>query len=219
MNQELERVKSDLETIQKAIGPAPAFGREWIHWMRRDNWLNLWWCLPGVILIASALVPFDNTQRHWGLKPLQWVGILVSAVMLGMLAAWGRMTRSTIRPAGVIREYKRINDLSAWFGLAFLAQFGLYLFWANQHGLNGGTVMSGLWLLSGSSIGLMAVTARAWVLLGWAIPLIAFGFCEPLVQGRRGGIWLGLMFVVAALLCSVIQACQLRGMEKRHESD
>jgi hypothetical protein len=55
MKPELERVKQDVETIQKAMGLTPAMGREWIQWMKRDNWLSLWWCLPGVILIASAL--------------------------------------------------------------------------------------------------------------------------------------------------------------------
>ena len=46
MKQELERVKNDVETIQKALGLPASFPREWIQWMKRDQWFSLWWCCP-----------------------------------------------------------------------------------------------------------------------------------------------------------------------------
>jgi hypothetical protein len=74
MKPEMERVKSDVETMQKAMGLAPAMGREWLRWVRRDNWLNLWWGLPGVILIASSFLPAGSTERFFGLALVQWTG-------------------------------------------------------------------------------------------------------------------------------------------------
>jgi len=215
MKSELDRVKNDVETIQKAMGLAPSFGRDWIQWLKRDTWLYLWWCLPGLILVGSALVPFDNTKRTFGLAMAQWVGILVAAVMLGILVALHRKAAgSDGRPAGLVREYKRINAP----GWAFLVPLALYFVWAKQYDIGGQPFMAGLWLLSGSLAFLAAVSMKAWVFLGWAIPLGAFGLCQPLLPNRGSGVWLGLMFIAIALLCSVIQAWQVRGMEKQHDA-
>src|SRR5437016_2799959 len=113
MKQELARVKNDLETIQKAMGLAPSMGRDWIQWMKRDNWLNLWWCLPGIILIASAFLPFRN-ERYFGWALGQWTGLLVAAVMLGITVVYFRkISAKDGRPESLIREYKRINGLNA----------------------------------------------------------------------------------------------------------
>src|SRR4051794_35435334 len=106
MKQELDRVKNDVETIQRAMGLSPSLGRDWIQWMKRDNWLNLWWCLPGLILIASALLPLGNTERYLGLVLAQWAGLLVAAVMLGItVVSTRRMTANDGRPESLIREY------------------------------------------------------------------------------------------------------------------
>lgn len=74
MKQDLDRVKNDVETIQKAMGLAPSIRQEWVQWMKRDNWLNLWWCLPGVILVVSALLPFGPDEKFLGLLRAQWTG-------------------------------------------------------------------------------------------------------------------------------------------------
>src|SRR5438045_2106051 len=107
MKQELDRVKNDVETIQKAMGLAPSIAREWIQWMKRDNWLSLWWCLPGIMLIAAALLPFGNTERYLGLALAQWAGLLVAAVMLAITVVYLRkMTGNDGRPESLVREYK-----------------------------------------------------------------------------------------------------------------
>src|SRR6266436_8830484 len=126
MKPELDRVKSDLETMQKALGLAPSMGREWIQWMRRDKWFSLWWCLPGFILIAAALLPLDHAQRYGGLVPGQWAGLLVAMVMLGITVAQTRKVMANDgRPEGLKRESKRVNGMSAeglWFGLALIVE-------------------------------------------------------------------------------------------------
>jgi hypothetical protein len=219
MKSDLDRVKNDLETMQKALGLTPSFGHDWLHWLKRDNWLNLWWCLPGVILIAASMLPLDDSRKFLGLVAGQWVGLLVTGVLLGMLVFWGKLMKSDARPPEVVREYKRINAQGSWFLVGFLVQFVLYLVWGKQHDIGPQAFMAGIWLLSGSSVLLLAVVTKAWVFLGWAVPLLAFGLCQPLLQGRSGGLWLGLMFIVAAVLCSIIQASQFRAMEKQHVAD
>ena len=75
MKPELDRVKNDLETMQKAIGLTSPPARDWIHWLNRDKWLNFWWCVPGLMLIAAALTPLDDTRKFLGLVASQWVGL------------------------------------------------------------------------------------------------------------------------------------------------
>ena len=63
MKPELDRVKSDLHTIERALGISAGMGRDWIRWMKRDRWIGLWWSLPGLILIGGALLPIDRATR------------------------------------------------------------------------------------------------------------------------------------------------------------
>ena len=79
--------------------------------------------------------------------------------------------------------------------------------------------MAGLWLLCGSMVFMAALLTKLWVFLGWAIPLLAFGLCQPLIHGKGGGVWLGVMFIAVAVLSSAIQTWQLRRMEKQHDAD
>lgn len=222
MNPHLDRVKNDLQTIQKAMGLAPAMGREWVQWMKRDNWSNLWWCLPGVILIASALLPSGQARTLFGLAPAQWVGLLVAAVMLGIaVVCLRKMTAQDGRPDSLIREYKRVNGLNAhgaWVNLALLLELALYFVWGKQHQIPFGVFWSGLFILMGSSCLVVAVAARAWLLLGWAIPFIAYGLFETLLPGSSGvsRMALGMMFIAVGLSFSVIQVCQIWRIEQNH---
>jgi hypothetical protein len=171
-----------------------------------------------VILIIASMARLDGV-KFLGLAAGQWVGLLVTAVLLGMLAFWGRMMKSDVRPPAVTREYRKVNAQGSWFLVGFLVQFALYIVWARQHGISGPAFMAGMWLLCGTSMLLLATATKAWVFLGWAIPMLAFALCQPLLQGKSGGLWLGVMFIAAALLCSVIQALQFRAMEKEHVAD
>ena len=216
MNPELERVKNDIATIQKAIGLAPCFGRDWIHWLQRDTWLYLLWGFPGLILIVAAIAPPDDTRRYFGLIPIQWVGVLVAAVMLGILAVVNRqMSADDGRPPGLVREYRRINA-SSW---TMLVPILFYFIWARQYGIGAHAFMAGLWLLCGSIVFMAALLTKLWVFLGWAIPLLAFGLCQPLIHGKGGGVWFGVMFIAVAVLSSAIQTWHLRRIEKQHDAD
>jgi hypothetical protein len=224
MNHELDRIKNDLETIQQVLGLAPSIRGEWIQWMKRDNWSNLWWCLPGVILIASALFPLGNNERYLGLVLAQWTGLLAAAVMLGItVVCLRKMTGRDGRPESLIREHKRINGLTAqgaWVNLALLVGLALYFVWSKRYGLTFGAVWSGLFIFMGSSCLVTAIASRAWVLLGWAFPFLAYGLFQTLVpgSGKVGAIPLGVMFIAVALSFSIIQVWQIRRIECEHES-
>ena len=224
MKPELDRVKNDLETMQKALGLAPSMGRDWIQWMRRDKWFSLWWCLPGFLLIAAALWPHDPAQRYGGLVLDQWAGLLVAAIMLGITFVHTRkVTANDGRPEGLIRESKRINGLSAQglgFSLAFAAQLLFYFAWGKQYHIAFEPFWSGLFLLAGSSCLVSAISARAWTLLGWAIPFLGYGLCLPLVQGhgKVNGVLFGAMFIAIALSFSFIAVLQIRAVERQNDA-
>src|SRR5688500_16342622 len=101
MKQELDRVKSDVETIQQALGLAPSFRQEWIQWMNRDKWFNLWWCLPGFMILSAALLPFDRATTLLGLVPEHLTGIFVAAALLCIAIVHSRqVTGKDGRPEG-----------------------------------------------------------------------------------------------------------------------
>jgi hypothetical protein len=219
MKPEIERVKSDLETMQKAMGTEPSFGRDWAKWIRRDNWLTLWWLLPAAILLATSFVHWEGSARYWGLKPEQWAGVLVAAVLVGMLVFWNRaVTRQNGRPDGLVREYKRLNSMSGWSLIPFLVQIALYFAWASQHGLSGKATMSGLWLVCACSMATMGMLTRYWLYLGWALPMALYAFVLPYVSHEWGGAALGALFVVSALLSWLITSVQVRFLEKQHDA-
>jgi len=224
MKQELDRVKNDVETIQKAMGLAPAMGREWIRWMKKDRWFSLWWCLPGFILIAAALLPFDHAKRYLGLVPDQWAGVLVAIALLGVAIGHTRqVTGKDGRPEGMIRDSKRINGISdqgLWFGLALGLQLALYFLWGRHYHIAFEPFWAGLFILMGSTCLVAALAAKAWILLGYAIPFLAYGLGLPLAEGHHkvNGVLFGMMFIAVALSFSTIQVWQIRQIERQNES-
>jgi hypothetical protein len=221
MNTEIDRVKTDLETIQKAIGTAPSFGREWLQWLKRDNWSSLWWCLPGIIFITGALLPFNDTKKHFGLLLDQWVCLLAAGVTLGILfGSQRRLFWNPARPTGLVRVQKKFNARGYWLLLAIFVQFSLYFIWAKQSGITGQPAILGLYfLVTGSACMVMAVSWNAWALFGWAIALLICGVCQPAVHDRMTEILLGILFLIGPLLSSVFQALQLRRIEAQHVTD
>lgn len=224
MRPELERVKNDLETMQKALGMSPSMGREWVQWMKRDRWFSLWWCLPGLILIAATLLPHDPAARYGGLLLDQWAGLLVAAVMLGITTVLTRkVTANDGRPEGLIREAKRVNGMTAqgfWFSVALAAQGVLYFLWCRHYHIGFEPFWTGFFLIMGSSCLVAAIAARAWLLLGWAIPFLGHGLCLPVagVHGKVNGVLFGLMFIAVALSFTIISTLQIRVVEKHHDA-
>lgn len=224
MRQDLDRIKSDLETMEKALGVRTPISRDWLRWMKRDRWVGLWWCLPGVILIAAALIPHDQSQRYLGLVSDQWVGLLVCAVLLALAHFLTRkVTAVDGRPPALIREAKLLNGFSVqgfWFMVALFLELALYFLWGKQYGIAAKPFWAGLFIFMGSSCLVGAISAKAWPLLGWAIPFLAYALCLPLAEGnpRLGGVLLGLMFIAVALSFSFIAVLQIRMVERHSET-
>jgi hypothetical protein len=224
MQPDLDRLECDLATIQKALGLVPSAGREWIRWMKRDKWFSLWWSLPGFILIAAALLPLNRAGRFLGFGPDRWAGILAALSMLAISIVHSRkITSQDGRPAGLIREAKRINGMTTegvWFAFAIIAQVGGYFLWSKVYRIPFEPFWAGLFILTGSSCLAGAVAARAWALLGWAIPFLGYGICVPFAgaHGKLSGVLLGAMFVAVALSFTFISSLQIRLLERQNES-
>ena len=224
MKPEFDRVKNDLETMQRAMGLSPTLAQEWIPWMKRDNWLNVWWCVPGMILIASSFLPSGNAEKYFGLVPAQWAGILATAALLGvMIISIRKMTANDGRPQSLIREYKRYWGVDAhgrWVGFALLLEFLLFFGWAKHFQIEEGAFWSGLFVLAGATYIVLAVISKLWLLLGLAIPMLVYGLFEALLadKGKISGLSLGMMFIGIGLTCAVIQVWQIRRIERQHES-
>jgi hypothetical protein len=220
MKIELDRLKSDLETIQKAMGVSPSLGRDWLEWLKRDKWFSLWWCVPGLILIASALAPLDLTRKYAGLVLDQWAGLLVALTMLVIAYVHGRRVAGRNgRSDAAVREGRRINGMDRQgfvFGLASLIQVVVYGFWSWQHHIAFETLWTGMFIVMGSTYLIVALAARAWTLLGWALPFLAYGLCLPLAGGTGKVVLFGLMFMAVALSFSLIQVLQIRKFEREH---
>ncbi len=222
MKPELDRVKNDLETIQKAMGIAPSLGREWLQWLKRDKWFSLWWCVPGLIIIAAALAPVDHAQKYLGLLSGQWAGILIALSMLAIAVAHGRkVTGRDGRSDSEIREAKRITGFDRQgfkFGLASFVQLAAYFFWGKQYHIAFGPFWAGLFIIMGSTYLVVALSARAWTLLGWALPFLAYGLCLSMTGDARqlNGVLFGMMFILVALSFSLIQMLQIRKLESEH---
>lgn len=225
MSKEIDQIKNDLETIQKALGLLPAAGRDWIQWMQRDRWFSLWWCLPGLILTAAALLPTDPNVRHYGLVLGQWAGILTAASLLGIAIVHARrVSAKDGRPEALIREEMRGAGMTAqgyWFGVGLLLQVLLYFLWGWRYQIDFTPFWSGLFLLMGSTCLITALTARAWTLLGYALPFMAYGASVSLVPGHNkvNGVLFGLMFVAIALCFTFIHAARIRQARAEHEAN
>jgi len=219
MKQDLTRLKNDVETIQRALGLAPSFQQDWVQWMKRDNWFNLWWCLPGSIILASALLPINRAQTYLGLIPDQWTGILV-AVSLLLIASIGtrRTTRKDGRPESLIRETKRLYGVTRegfLFSMAFAVQFLLFVIWSRQHHMAFDAFWTGLFLLAGTTFFVSAFAAKAWILLGYALPFVAYGLCLPLADGHQTAktVLFGTMFITVAACFSIVQVWEIRKIQ------
>jgi hypothetical protein len=217
-------VKTDVETIQKAMGIAPSIGMDWIQWMKRDRWFSLGWCVPGLIIIATALMSFDHAKRHFGLLADQWAGLLVAGTLLALAYGHTRQVSGQDgRPEAMIRESRRtfgITTQGFWFGLALLLQVLVYFVWGRMYHVAFEPFWAGLFVILGSSCLAAAISGKAWILLGYAFPFLAYGLCLPLANGNHQikGILFGTMFIAVALSFSFIQVCQIRIIERQNES-
>ena len=192
--------------------------------MKRDRWFSLWWCVPGLIIIATALMSFDHTKRYWGLVADQWAGLLVAGTLLGLAIGHARqVTGKDGRPEGMIRESKRTYGMSAQ---GYLVRFGpdvasVVILCLGQElsrcirTVLGGSVYSrGIHMFGGGAgcESMDIVGVRSSVSRLRPLPALADG------NHQAKGILFGMMFIAVALSFSIIQVFQIRKIERQNES-
>lgn len=230
MNNEIDRIKNDVETIQRTLGLPSAAGRDWIHWMQSDCWFNLWWCLPGAIIVIAALLPVDPHARYFGLMLNQWAAIPIIASLLGIAVAAGRRTKGRDgRPEAMVREQVRMGRAAWIFSMGLFAQVLLYFLWGWRSNVPFAAFWSGLFLMIGSTFLIGALVARTWEprvhgALGFAIPFTAYGLCVLLIphavvpHAKVNGVLFGLMFIAIGLCLTFIEAARIRRAKSDHEA-
>ena len=73
----------------------------------------------------------------------------------------------------------------------------------------------------GATYLVLTVISRIWLLLGWALPLLAYGLLAVLLPDRHNTlreIPLGMMFIAIGGLSFILQAWQIRQIARHHES-
>lgn len=153
---DLRQVRSDLDTIQSAIGLEP-------RWDPREIRINLLFAAAGLAAAAWALAP-HNLSPLFG---LWFLSIPVFAWLRGMKSSEAHMTKREIR--GALR--------TTWLALPLVALFA----WCRQLGL-APLVFLGLALfligtvLFSAAVGEMQLKSP----LGWAAALMLGGLLLPL---------------------------------------
>ena len=225
MNKEIDRIKNDVETIQKTLGLPPAVGRDWVHWMQSDCWFHLWWCLPGAIIVIAALLPVDPHARYFGLMLNQWAAILCAASLLGIaIAASWRTKGKDGRPEAMVREQMRMGRAAWVFSSGLYVQILLYFLWGWRSHVPFEAFWGGLFLVMGSTLLIGALVARAWGALGFAMPFIAYGLCVILVphavvpHSKVNGVLFGSMFIAIGLCFTFLEAARIRQVKSDHEA-
>jgi hypothetical protein len=200
MNENIHRVKKDLETICAAAGfGEPPLGREDVSALRLAGGFGLLWA------ICASLVN--------GL-PLHWFTIFALVASLGGMAAYHiKFVRSSERT--VTRE--RVYRGSWWLGIVLGVLIGGFYIWAKFYGgLRGTTFIGANFLFSGALLVVLAITDR-WRLLfwGWAIPIVLFGASVQFLSEPMLAILLGLVICIGGFASAQILSWQLRQTKNR----
>jgi hypothetical protein len=189
---ELRRMKEDIEAIADATGLGPAARRE-------DVWANLGVAGGGLVALAWALLP-HGLPTQWGMIPLI---LLVAVYLIRMRVKYRRRTgRSPIRR----REYT--GDLIGAVVVGALAL--VYRLWATELGISLTFAGGALLFVLGLSLVLPVLRdRRRFPDLGLAASLMACGLIVP-VWSVSVWIPVGAAFAVGGAATAVLTACQLR---------
>ncbi|MCX5661665.1 MAG: hypothetical protein NTW19_18460 [Planctomycetota bacterium] len=190
---ELQRVRSDLETIRQAAGLAPPIG-----W--GDVWMNL------------ALVPLGLAFAAWETYApprLEWIGLLPFAIYVPW-ATWTFRHTRTHAPARH-REHKAGLPLVAVISVANF----VFLAWSRRVGMPpmvaGGCALFFLGVLVAAHASTSRFRAAAWPA---AISMAVFGMVMPFCTRHEALIAVGLIGAFAGASIAAIQAWQLHSIAR-----
>ena len=200
-NSEVQRVKEDLATLQRAAGLESLVGRE-------DVWANLAVAAAGVVAVVWALLPHSMPQQ-WGIVPL----ILVVLSYLTWQRA--RHRQSTGRSAVTRKKYSA--ELAGVVVITLLAL--VYRLWATELGISREVAGGAALFLLGAAIVVFGLRERQrWLELGIAVPIMACGMAIPLLSVSTW-VLIGGTFAVGGAVTAGLTAYQIRMDANTHDAD
>ncbi len=198
---EVQRVKEDLATLQRAAGLESLVGRE-------DVWANLAVAAAGVVAVVWALLPHGMPQQ-WGIVPL------VLVVLSYLIWQRARHRQSTGRSA--IERKKYSAELAGVILITALAL--VYRLWANELGISRAVAGGAAFFILGAAIVVFGLRERErWPELGMAIPIMLCGLAIPLLSVSTW-VLLGSTFAVGGAVTAGLTAYQIRLDANAHAAD
>jgi len=198
---DIERIKADLDAIQQAAGLTPPFGREEIR-------ANLVFAAAGAVALIWALLP-TGLPAQWGAVPL----ILVCVGYVTWMRT--KYRRSSGRSPTRRREYTA--EIVGMFVVAALAL--VYRFWAERLGISTAIMGGAMLFVLGMAMLVPVLRDRNRLPdLGVAVPLIACGLAIPLCP-ISPWVLLGATFTICGLATAAITSHCLKAAADDHASD
>lgn len=198
---EIQRVKDDLATLQRAAGLEPLVGREEVR-------ANLAIAVAGVGAVVWALLPHGMPQQ-WGMVPLV---LVVPSYLIWQRA---RHRQSTGRSA--IERKKYSAELAGVVVITLLAV--VYRLWADELGISRAVAGGAAFFMLGAAIIVFGLRERQrWPELGMAVPIMLCGLAIPLLSISTW-VLLGSTFAVGGAVTAGLTAYQIRMDPNAHAAD
>ena len=193
VNNELGRVKEDIEVIKEAAGLELPFGWE-------DVWLSIYLIPVGVWLAIWGFLPFQ-LSRLWRVLPVSILAIVYVFLRI-------KYRRSTGRSPVRRRGYSVVLFLTPLCGLCA----GGYFVWVIRSGRDFVSAVGGMWFFMGLMLMIYTFAERGRLFnIGWAISMILFGIVTTIWPGLNIlEMGVGIVLIAGGSATAAIQAYQLK---------
>jgi hypothetical protein len=194
----LQRLRSDLETIQHAASLELPFG-----------WTEVW--------LALTLVPCGLVISLWsafGDQDYDWLGVVPLVLVAAAIAVW--VFRNRVRFLGTPSR-RRENRFGAILSVIITVGLVGMIIWAKKLGLPQHVVRGTTLFVMGIMLVPVALSSRARrSALSASLAFIPYGLLYPLCTRSQAGVVGGLAVMAAGLSASAVMAYQLRADRGDH---
>ena len=192
---QLDRIRGDLESMRAAAGLDLPFGRD-------DIRTNLWVAACGAMLAAwSALTPWEHRQV---------IAVPLTLAVLGALWSARQAHRNRAARPSPWREHR----LGIIVTLVLLPLVALYMQWEKWTGLQSERVGAAAVFFVGVAALIVSITDRRRIsYIAAAISLMAYGVAIPYLGKGQVVAAGGICITLACLAGALIQSIQLRHAE------
>ncbi len=197
MNNDLNRIKQDLKTIETAIGATPEFDR-------RHVWVGMAWGIWGLFFIAFGFVP------HTVVPPI-FLALVLIALLFLLPTMLPRLACPDL-PALPFSSMGSREINSGSVGLLILALSAGIIFWVSRlHPAPHNLVYSMVFFMT-AAWSLFTAWGRPWLrsLFAFAAAFGVAGFVMPFVSGHFVGLVIGAAMIVGGFGGAAILQLQLK---------